>query len=160
MDETRTEYRQIDKLIEERKRLRERTPKRDLDKKKYQPRRLIEQGKIDLGLHRSTAWTPHRDPASHEIYPIPEDEEERGSNNQQHTPGPQGNAPTRERTSRSAREPDPPPMEVKVLEEVLEPQEEEEEMNPVTLVEMKDQIRMKVPIPKRKKMKVVLLQQG
>ena len=95
-------------MLEERKHLRERTPKRDLDKKKYQPRRLIEQGKIDLGLSR-TAWTPHRDPASHEIYPIPEDEEERGSNNQQHTPGPQGNATIRERTSISAREPDPPP---------------------------------------------------
>ena len=67
--------------MEERKCLREWTPKRDLDKKKYQPRRLIEQGKIDLGLP-STAWTPHRDPASYEIYPIPEDEEERGSNNQ------------------------------------------------------------------------------
>ena len=53
-----------------------------------------------------------------------------------------------------------PPMEVKVLEEVLEPQEEEEEMNPVTLVEMKDQIGMKVLTPRRKKMKVVLIQQG
>ena len=48
-------------------------------------------------------------------------------------------------------------MEVKVLEEVLEPQEEEEEMNPVVLVEMKDQIRMKV-MTLKKKMKVVLLQ--
>ena len=46
----------------------------------------MEQEKIDLGLPR-TAWTPLRDPASQEIYPIPEDEEERGSNNQQHTPG-------------------------------------------------------------------------
>ena len=86
MDETTTEYpsqdyRQLDQLLEERRHLRERTPRRDLDKKKYQPRRLIEQGKIDLGLPR-TAWTPHRDSASHEIYPIPEDEEERGSNNQ------------------------------------------------------------------------------
>ena len=53
-----------------------------------------------------------------------------------------------------------PPMEVKVLEEVLEPQEEEEEMNPAILVEMKDQIEMKVPTPKRKKMKVVSLQLG
>ena len=92
MDETTTEYpsqdyRQIDKLIEERKRFREQTPRRDLDRKNYQPRRLMEQGKIDLGLPR-TVWTPHRDPASDEIYPIPEDEEERGSNNQQHTPGP------------------------------------------------------------------------
>ena len=43
MDETTTEYpsqdkRQIDNMIEERKRLREWTPKRDLDRKKYQPR--------------------------------------------------------------------------------------------------------------------------
>ena len=53
MDETTTEYpsqdyRQLDKLLEERRHLREQNPKRDLDKKKYQPRRLIEQGKIDL----------------------------------------------------------------------------------------------------------------
>ena len=53
-----------------------------------------------------------------------------------------------------------PPMEVKVLEEMLEPQEEEEEeMNQVTLVEMKDKIRMKVLTPMRKKIKVVLIQQ-
>ena len=82
------DYRQLDELLEERRHLREQTPRRDLDKKKYQPRRLIEQGKIELGLPR-TACTPHRDPISHEIYPIPEDEEERGSNNQQRTPGQQ-----------------------------------------------------------------------
>ena len=113
MDETTTEYpsqdyRQLDQLLEERRHLREQTPRRDLDKKKYQPRRLIEQGKIKLGLPR-TAWNLHRDPVSHEIYPIPEDEEERGSNKQQHTPGQQRNAQTRERTSRSEREPSPPP---------------------------------------------------
>ena len=49
MDETTTDpsqdYRQIDKLIEERKHLRESTPRRDLDRKNYQPRRLMEQGK-------------------------------------------------------------------------------------------------------------------
>ena len=120
----------------------------------------MEQGKIDLGLPR-TAWTPHRDSASHEIYPIPEYEEERNSNSQQHTPVPRGNAPTRERTSRSVREPDPPPQwRSRHWKEVLEPQEEEEEeMNQVTLVEMKDQIGMKVPTPMRKKMKVVLIQQ-
>ena len=125
MDDTTTEYhsqdyRQIDQLFEERRHLREQTPRRDLDKKKNQPRRLIEHGKIELGLPR-TAWTPHWDPVSHEIYPIPENEEERGPNNQQHTPGQQRNAQPRERTSRSEREPNPPPMEVKVLEEVLEP---------------------------------------
>ena len=86
MDETVTEYpshdyRQIDNMIEERKRVREGTPRRDLSKEKYQPRRLVEQGKIDLNLPK-TAWTPHRDPAPHEIYPIPEDEEERGSSSQ------------------------------------------------------------------------------
>ena len=46
---------------------------------------------------------------SHEIYPIPEDEEERGSHNQQHAPGQQRNTQPRERTSRSEREPNPPP---------------------------------------------------
>ena len=86
MDETTTEYssndyRQIDNMIEERKRFRERTPKRDLSKEKYQPRRLMEQRKIDLNLPR-TAWTPHRDSPPHEIYPIPEDEEERSSSGQ------------------------------------------------------------------------------
>ena len=113
MDDTTTEYtsqdyRQLDQLLEERRHLREQTPRRDLDKKKYQPRRLIEHGKIELGLPR-TAWTPHRDPVSHEIYPIPEDEEERGSNNQKHTHGQQRNTQPRERTSRSEREPNPPP---------------------------------------------------
>ena len=50
-----------------------------------------------------------------------------------------------------------PQMEVKLLEEVLEPQEEEEKRNPAILVETKDQIWMKMPTPK-KKMKVVSLQ--
>ena len=58
------DYRQIDQLLEGRRHLREQTPRRDLDKKKYQPRRLIEQGKIELHLPR-TAWTPHRDLVSH-----------------------------------------------------------------------------------------------
>ena len=58
MDEATTEYpshdyRQIDDMIEERKRFREQTPKRDLSKEKYQPRRLMEQGKIDLNLPRT-----------------------------------------------------------------------------------------------------------
>ena len=68
----------------------------------------MEQRKIDLSLPR-TAWTPHRDSAPHEIYSILEDEEERGSNSQQHTPVSRGKAPTRESTSRSGGEPDPPP---------------------------------------------------
>ena len=49
------------------------------------------------------------------------------------------------------------PLEAMVQEEVSELQEEEEEMNPVIPVEMKDQIRAKVQIPK-KKMIVVSLQ--
>ena len=112
MDETTTEYpsqdyRQLDQLLEERRHLREQTPRRELYKKIYQPRRLIELARIELGLPR-TAWTPHRDSASHEIYPIPEDEGERGSNNQEKVPGNQGNTQDRERTSRSEREPNPP----------------------------------------------------
>ena len=50
------------------------------------------------------------------------------------------------------------PLEAMVQEEVLELQEEEEEeMNPVIPVETKDQIRVRVQIPK-KKMIVVSLQ--
>ena len=118
----------------------------------------MEQRNIDLSLPR-TAWTPHRDSAPHEIYSIPEDEEERGSNSQQHTPVSRGKVPTRERTSRSAGEPDPPPDGGHGTGAVLEPQEEEEEMNQVILVETKDQIGMKVLTPMKKKMKVVLIQQ-
>ena len=111
MDETATEYlsqdyRQLDKLLEERRHLREQIPRRDLDKKNYQPRRLVEPNKIELGLPR-TAWTPHRDSAPYEIYPIPEDEGETRSSNQQNTSGSQGNTQDRERTSRSERESNP-----------------------------------------------------
>ena len=165
MDETTTEYpskdyRQLDKLLEERRYLREQTPKRDLDKKKCQPRRLIEQEKIDLGLPR-TAWTPHRDPVSHEIYPIPEDEEERSSSNQRRTTGSRGNAQTRERTSRSVREPDPPPNGGQGTGgSAGAPGGGGEEMAPVILVKMKDRIEMKELTLKRRKTKVVSLQLG
>ena len=113
MDETTTEYpsqdyKRIENMLEERKRSREGTPKRDLRKEEYQPRKLIEQKKIDLRIPR-TAWTPYRDSAPHEIYPIPEDEEERSSGSQQRTSASQDNAPTRRRTSRTTGEPDPPP---------------------------------------------------
>ena len=47
------DYRQIDNMIEERKRVREGTPRRDLSKEKYQPRRLVEQRKIDLNLPKT-----------------------------------------------------------------------------------------------------------
>ena len=159
MDETTMEYpshdyRQIDNMIEERKRFREGTPKRDLCKEKYQPRRLVDQRKIDLNLPK-TAWTPHRDSAPHKIYPIPEDEEERGSSSQQQTNALQSNASTGRRTSRTTGE----PTEVKVLEVVLELQEEgEEEMVQVTPVEMKDQTGTEVLTLMRKKMKVVSIQ--
>ena len=113
MDETITEYpshdyRQIDNMIEERRQVREGTPRRDLSKEKYQPRKLIEQGRIDLNLPR-TSWTPHRDPAPHEIYPIPENEGERGSSSQRPTTAPQGNTTTGKKSPRTMREPDPPP---------------------------------------------------
>ena len=113
MDETATEYpsqdyRQLGQLPEERRHLSEQTPRRELDKKIYQPRRLVEPDKIKLGLPR-TVWTPHRDSAPHEIYPIPEDEGERRTNSQQKTSGNQGNTQDRERTSRSERESNPLP---------------------------------------------------
>ena len=51
MDETTTEYpsrdyRQIDQMLEERRATREQTPKRELNQKEYQPRRLITLNKI------------------------------------------------------------------------------------------------------------------
>ena len=78
MDETATEYpsqdcRQLNQLLETRRHLREQTPKRELDKRNYQPRRLVGPEKIKIGLPK-TAWTPHRDSTLHKIYPIPEDE--------------------------------------------------------------------------------------
>ena len=113
MNETTTEYpsqdyRQLDQLLEERRNLREQTPKRGLDKKNYQPRRLAGPDKIEIGLPK-TAWTPHKDSALHEIYPIPEDEGERRSSSQQNTSGNQGNTHNTERTSGSERGSNPPP---------------------------------------------------
>ena len=51
MDKTATEYpsqeyRQINQMIEDRRNLREQTPKRGLDKVNYQPRRLVKLDKI------------------------------------------------------------------------------------------------------------------
>ena len=146
-------------MLEERRHLREQTSRRELDKKNYQPRRLVGPDKIELGLPK-TAWTPHRDSVLHEIYPIPEDEGERRSNGQQNTPRDQGNTHSKERTSGSDREPNYSPLEVMAQEEVpklLEEEEEEEEMNLVIPVMTKDQIRVKAQIQK-KKMGVVLLQ--
>ena len=55
IDETTTEYpsqdyRQLNKLIEERRYSKQQTPRRELDKRKYQPRRLAELNEIELGL--------------------------------------------------------------------------------------------------------------
>ena len=112
-DDTATEYpsqdyRQLDQMLEERRHLREQTPRRELDKRNYQPRRLVGLDKIELGLPIS-AWTPHRDSAPHQIYPIPEDEGERRSSGQQNTSGDQGNTHNRERTSGPERESNPLP---------------------------------------------------
>ena len=87
MDETATEYpsqeyRQIDQMIEERRNLREQTPKRELDKIKYQPRRLVKPHKIELGVPRDL-WMRHKDSVPHEIYAISEDEGERKSSSHQ-----------------------------------------------------------------------------
>ena len=88
--------------------MQEQTPRRELDKKNYQPRRLVGPDRIELGLPKS-AWTPHRDSAPHEIYPITEDEGETGSSSQQNTSGDQGNTHNRERTSRPEGELKPLP---------------------------------------------------
>ena len=58
MDETTTEYpsqdyRQLNQRLEERRHLREQTPKREIDKKNYQPRRLAGSNKIELGLPKT-----------------------------------------------------------------------------------------------------------
>ena len=144
MDETVTEYpsqdyRQLDQLIEERRYSRQQTPKRELDKKKYQPRRLAGPNEIELGLPR-TAWTPRRDPEFSEIYPIPEEEEEGRSSGRQRKSIKQENTWKQGGSSRNERTPSPPPIYNQGPEEVLELlEEEEEEMDPVVLVEMKDQ---------------------
>ena len=83
MDETTTEYPsrdfcQIDQMLEERRNTREQTPKRDLNPREYQPRKIIPPNKIELNLPKSS-WTLHRDTALHDMYPIPEDEGERRS---------------------------------------------------------------------------------
>ena len=83
-------------MIEDRRNLREQTPKRELDKIKYQPRRLVKPDKIELGVPRDF-WTPHKDSVPHEIYPIPEDEGERKSSHQQSSSGNQENTHQKER---------------------------------------------------------------
>ena len=68
-------------MLDERRITREQTPKRNLDMLEYQPRKLVPQNKIELGLPRNS-WKPYRDTTTHEIYPIPEDEGEGGSGQQ------------------------------------------------------------------------------
>ena len=163
MDETTTEYpshdyRQIDNMKEERKRFREGTPKRDLSKEKYQPRRLVDQRKIDLNLPK-TAWTPHRDSAPHKIYPIPDDEEKEVlvvSNRPLHHKAMRLLVGGHQELQGNQIH---PLKEVKVLEAVLELKEEgEEEMVQVIPVEMKDQTGTEVLTLIWKKMKVVSIQ--
>ena len=55
-------------MIEDRRNLREQTPRRGLDKINYRPRRLVKSDKIDS--------------VPHEIYPIPEDGERKTSHHQ------------------------------------------------------------------------------
>ena len=81
-----------------------------MDKRNYQPRRLVGPEKIELGLPK-TAWTPHRDSTLHKIYPIPEDEGEGRSSGQQRALRSQENTHNRERTSGPEREPNSPPVE-------------------------------------------------
>ena len=113
MDETVTEYpsqdyHQIDKLIEERRVIKEQTPKRNLNMVDYQPRRLVPQNKIELGMPRNF-WTPHRDTALHEIYPIPEDEEENRSNHHQTSySGKKETTSRKEGSTGVSRDPNPP----------------------------------------------------
>ena len=97
-------------MLEERRHLREQTPRRELDKKSYQPRRLVGPDKIKLGLPKTT-WTPHRDSALHKIYPIPEDEGEGRSSGQQSALRSQENTHNRERTSGPERESNLPSTE-------------------------------------------------
>ena len=143
-------------MLEERRHLREQTPRRKLDKKNYQPRRLVGPDKIELGLPK-TAWTPHRHSALHKIYPIPEDEGEGRSSGQQSAPRSQENRHNWERTSGPERQSNPPTLKVKVQEEVQELQEEEEEeIDPVIPVGTKDQTRAKVWILKKRMIVVSL----
>ena len=155
MDETATEYpsqdyRQLNQLLETRRHLREQTPKRELDKRNYQPRRLIEPAKIEIGLPKS-AWTPHRDSTLHKIYPIPEDEGEGRSSGQRR-------AREVRRTHIIGKEHQDMrgnrihlPLKAKVQEEVQELQEEEEEeMGPVIPVGMRDQTQGMVRILKKR----------
>ena len=107
MDETATEYpsqeyRQIDLMIEDRRNLREQTPKRGLDKMNYQPRRLIKPDKIELGVPRDF-WTLHKDSVPHEIYPIPGDKGERKTSHQQSSSGSHENMHWKERNHGSGK---------------------------------------------------------
>ena len=94
-------------MLAERRTLREQTPKRDLNKEEYQPRRLVPQNKIELGLPK-TSWTPHKDTALHEIYPIPKDGGERRSSQQQPSTSNKENAHRKERVSETNRNLNPP----------------------------------------------------
>ena len=112
MDETITEYPsqeyiQIDQMIEDRRNLREQTPRRGLDKINYQPRRLVKSDKIELGVPRDF-WTPHKDSVPHEIYPIPEDKGERKTSNQQSSSGSHENMHWKERHHGSDKGSNPP----------------------------------------------------
>ena len=112
MDETVTEYpsqeyRHLNQLIEERKYIKQQTPKRELDKKKYQPRRLTGPKEIELDLPQST-WTLHRDTELLEVYRIPEDGAEGGSDGQQQKFRKHQEVRNQGGTLRNGKEPSPP----------------------------------------------------
>ena len=142
MDETTTEYpskdyRQIDQMLEERKNLRDQTPRRELDNREYQPRRLMQQDRIELDLPKSSK-TPHRDTALHGIYPIPEDEGEKKSSQNNLPLVVVKTHPGRRGLQRSIKIQIHSQAEARAQGGVLELPEGEEETGPVILVTMKD----------------------
>ena len=67
----------------------------------------MSQNKIDLGLPR-TSWTLHKDTGTHEIYPIPEDEGEGRTGQQQSYSGNKGNTHRKERITETNKGANPP----------------------------------------------------
>ena len=163
MDETGTkypsqDYRQINQILEERRNLKEQTPKRELDKMKYQPRKLIRPDKIELELPRNS-WTPYKILPLMKSIPFLRTKEKRSQviNNLPlvNKKTPIGRKELQNLTKVQIHF----LIEVMVQEVVPELLEEEgEEMNPVTPVEMKDQTEERM-LTWKKRMRVVLPQQ-
>ena len=94
-------------MIEERRAIKGQTFKRNLNMVEYQPRRLVPQNKIELGMPRNS-WTPHRDTVPHEMYPIPEDEENRSNHQQTSIPGRKETTSRKEGSTGGNRDLEPP----------------------------------------------------